>query len=137
MAADPGEATYMLIVILLVLAAALAFCLMTVLWLIQLRTHIAAIVDVGWASGISLIALAFYFIGNGDPSRRTLMAVMGAGWGLRLGGYLLFTRVLGVKEEEDGRYRQLKEEWKTHLPLKFFAFFQFQAGLDILFAVPL
>ena len=38
-------------------------------------------------------------------------------WGLRLAIYLLFSRVLGKPEE--GRYIQLRREWKTHLPLRF------------------
>jgi steroid 5-alpha reductase family enzyme len=110
---------------------------MTVLWLIQLRTHKAAIVDVGWASGIVLIGLLYYALGNGDASRRLLMLIMAATWGVRLAGYVLLTRILGVKEEVDGRYKQLKEGWKTNLQLKFFAFFQFQAGLAVLFSIPL
>ena len=127
----------MLTLLLLIGAAFLAFLLMAGLWLIQLRTHVAAIVDVGWALGIAIIAAGFYLFGDGSPGRKLLMVTMGTVWGLRLAGYLLFTRVLGTKGEEDGRYTQLKAEWKTNLPLKFFIFFQFQAGLDVIFAIPL
>jgi steroid 5-alpha reductase family enzyme len=46
----------------------------------------------------------------------------------------LFARVLGHPEE--GRYVQLRAEWKTHLPLRFFFFFEFQALLDLVLSLP-
>jgi steroid 5-alpha reductase family enzyme len=131
----------MLVLILAIGAFATAFVLMTLLWAVQFRTHKAAIVDVGWPSAIVLIGVLYYVLtgapGDGDPTRRLLMLVMGAGWGLRLAGYVLFTRVVGVKEEVDGRYTQLKQEWKENLQLRLYIFFQFQAGLAAIFSLPL
>jgi steroid 5-alpha reductase family enzyme len=59
---------------------------------------------------------------------------MAALWGVRLAIYLLFTRVIGQPEE--GRYVQLRREWGGNLPLKFLAFFQFQALLCIVLSTP-
>jgi steroid 5-alpha reductase family enzyme len=53
-------------------------------------------------------------------------------WGLRLAWHL-WRRVAG--EPEDGRYRALREHWQGSQP-KFFGFFQFQALLVGMFAVP-
>jgi steroid 5-alpha reductase family enzyme len=55
-------------------------------------------------------------------------------WSLRWTSYLSFTRVLGHPEE--GRYVQLRKEWKTRLNLRFLFFFEFQALLDLVLSVP-
>jgi steroid 5-alpha reductase family enzyme len=53
---------------------------------------------------------------------------------MRLALYLLFTRVVGHPEE--GRYVELRRKWVTNIPLKFLAFFEFQALTCILLSVP-
>jgi len=55
-------------------------------------------------------------------------------WGFRLSAYLLRARVIG--HDEEGRYVELRRSWKTHLPEKFFVFFQAQALLDLVLALP-
>jgi steroid 5-alpha reductase family enzyme len=57
-------------------------------------------------------------------------------WGARLSLYLYATRVHGGAPEE-GRYRQLREEWGSGFAGRLFWFFQAQGALDVLFAVPL
>ncbi len=121
---------------LLLASVALVVLEMTVLWLIQLRTHNAAVVDVGWAGGVALIALLHASYGHGYDPRRLLAVGMGGLWGLRLAMYLFLTRLRGRREEE-GRYRHLRETWRPHLQLKFFAFFQVQAALAALFSLPM
>src|SRR5260370_26972222 len=59
---------------------------------------------------------------------------MGGCGGLGLGVYLFFWRVVG--KQEDGRYVQLRREWKTQLPLRFLFFFEFQAVLDVILSLP-
>ena len=49
------------------------------------------------------------------------MAAMASIWGLRLALYLLLTRVIGHPEE--GRYQELRRQWKTNIPLKFLGLF--------------
>ena len=112
---------------------AVAF-MMLVLWLIHLITRNAAIVDVGWACGLAMLAAIYAKWGTATPLRAGLIAAMGCIWGLRLGVYLLFTRVIGQPEE--GRYVQLRKEWKTHVTLKFLAFFEFQALLCVVLSGP-
>jgi steroid 5-alpha reductase family enzyme len=126
----------MLVVVLVVGALVIAAALMALLWVRQWFTNIAAIVDVGWPLSVALIALWAYAMGDGAPERRTLALAMGGIWGLRLSSYLFATRIWDMKEESDGRYAQLRQDWKTHLQLKFFVFFEFQAGLAAIFGLP-
>jgi steroid 5-alpha reductase family enzyme len=119
---------------LVLLGLAAVALMMFCLWLIHLFTKNAAIVDVGWALGLAMLAAIYAKWGTAFPLRAALVAAMGCIWGLRLGGYLLFTRVIGQPEE--GRYVQLRKEWKTHITAKFLAFFEFQALLCVVLSGP-
>lgn len=101
-------------------------------WLWQRRHDNAGIVDVLWATGLAGAALLLAGLGNGAAWPRLLLAVCGGGWGIRLAWHLL-QRVRG--EPEDGRYRQLRRHWHGN-QWKFLGFFQFQALLILLFALP-
>lgn len=117
---------------LVVLVVASVFMGMLYLW--QLRSRDAGIVDVGWSIGIGM-AVAWYAISLEQPLlQRLAVAAVTIPWSLRLGGYLLIDRVRGG--EEDGRYRQLRNEWGERAPRKFSFFFQFQALLIALFSLP-
>ncbi len=119
----------------LVLTGAIAVCaVMLLLWLIHLPLRNAAIVDAGWAGGLALLGALYAFMGVGWAPRRMAIAFMTAAWGLRLAFYLLFTRVIGHPEE--GRYVQLRKQWRTNIPLKFLLFFEFQAVLCIVLSAP-
>jgi steroid 5-alpha reductase family enzyme len=122
------------VVHLAVIGAAIVGGLMLVLWAIHLLTRNASIVDFGWAFGLALLAAWYAWAGPGYPARKWAIAVMAGFWGLRLGMYLLFARVIGHPEE--GRYVQLRLEWKTNLPLRFLFFFEFQALLDVVLSLP-
>ncbi len=106
--------------------------LMTAGWAWQRRQHNAGIVDVLWSVAVGGAAVLAALIGSGAPVARFVMAVLGGLWAFRLALHL-WRRVAG--EEEDGRYRALREHWHGS-QLKFFGFFQFQAFLVGLFAVP-
>lgn len=105
---------------------------MTVGWLWQRRRTNAGIVDVIWAGGVGLAAVIAAAFGDGAPAARALLALIGGLWGLRLALHL-WRRVR--HESEDGRYRHLRAHWNGHQG-KFFAFFQAQALLVVLFALP-
>jgi steroid 5-alpha reductase family enzyme len=119
---------------LLGLGAAIVCGLMFVLWLIHLPMRNAAIVDAGWAGGLAILGI-FYAVSSGTPwPHRALIGVMAGVWGIRLGLYLLLTRVIGHPEE--GRYQELRRKWVTNLPFKFLLFFESQAILDVILSVP-
>lgn len=119
---------------LVLIGAASVATLMLLLWLIHLRTGNAAIVDAGWAGGLALLGVLYAGLGGGYWLRSAMIGTMSATWGLRLAIYLLATRVIGHPEE--GRYQALRRQWKTNVPLKFLVFFEFQALLCLVLAVP-
>jgi len=108
---------------------------MGALWLWHLRIRNAAIVDVGWAGGLALVAAIDTIVGSGFPERRWVAGAMMVIWGLRLAAYLLTTRVLG--REEDARYAELRRAHGTSANRWFFWFFQAQGLLIALLSWPI
>jgi steroid 5-alpha reductase family enzyme len=121
-------------VVLAIFGAAIVCGMMLALWAVHLAIKNAAIVDVGWAAGLGLLAAYYAHSAPGSFPRKWMLAAMVGIWSARLAGYLLFTRIIG--QPEDGRYRQLREDWGTNLPLRFLFFFEFQALLDVFLAIP-
>lgn len=110
----------------------LAAAMMTLGWCWQRAHTNAGIVDVLWSAGLGGAAVLFALLGEGAAAPRLALAVLGGVWGARLARHL-WTRVRG--EGEDGRYRALRARWRGD-QRKWFAFFQFQALLIVLFALP-
>lgn len=111
---------------------ALAAFVQGIAWSRQQRTRNAGTVDVVWSLGLAGAAVLVAMTGTGAALPRTLLAVLGGAWGLRLGLHL-WHRIRG--EREDGRYAQLRLHWGD-APFKWFAMFQLQALLIALFALP-
>jgi steroid 5-alpha reductase family enzyme len=107
--------------------------LMFVLWLVHLPMKNASIVDVGWAGSLGILAIVYALRAPGDATRAWVIASMAAIWALRLAAHLLF-RIVG--EPEEGRYVELRRQWKTKLGVKFLVFFEFQALLAVALSVP-
>jgi steroid 5-alpha reductase family enzyme len=116
----------------LVMAWIAMVVVMTLGWAWQRRRANAGIVDALWAAGLAGTAVWLAVAGSGALLPRATLAVLGGAWGLRLAMHL-WHRVRG--EPEDGRYRALRERWHGD-QRAFFAFFQFQALLVPLFALP-
>ncbi len=106
---------------------------MTTLWLIQLKTKNAGIVDIGWSANFTLITLIYFLVAEGYLIRKILITAMVAFWSLRLALYL-FVRVTG--EEEDGRYQSLRQQWGANIAVKFLLFFLFQGVLNLVLSIP-
>jgi len=121
-------------VFMAVTGAGIVCTMMLILWVIHLLIKNAAIVDAGWAAGLGLLAICYATSGPGFVTRKWMIAAMVGLWSLRLASYLLFTRVIGKPEE--GRYVQLREDWKNNIPLRFLFFFEFQALLDVALSIP-
>ena len=118
---------------LALIGLAIVSALMFVLWLIQLRTENAGIVDIGWTFAIGILAVLYAALGDGSAVHRWTLAVMVAIWSLRLGIHLA-VRVIG--KAEDVRYHALREQWPTGTAWKFLLVFEAQALLDVLLSVP-
>lgn len=115
--------------------AVLAALLMSALWMYQRRHSDAGIVDVGWSFGLGVVAVWFAFSSPGETWRRAAVAFLAGAWSVRLGSYLLVNRVIG--KPEDGRYQALRARWGERAQRNFFWFFQIQAILAVLFALPI
>lgn len=118
---------------LLLIGLGVMSVVMLVLWTVQLRTRNAGTVDVAWSAGIGLLAVLFAALAEGYGPRKWLVAAMTGLWSLRLAFYLV-RRVAG--EAEDGRYQELRAAYGAGANRFFFWFFQFQALLVALFALP-
>lgn len=116
------------------LGAAFAVAVLFGLWLLQLRTRNATVVDVAWAANLGALAVWYAVAGSGLPQRRLLMAtaVLAATWRLALHLWLDRART-GV---EDGRYAVLRERWGRSAPLKFLYVYLIQALLDAMLSLP-
>jgi steroid 5-alpha reductase family enzyme len=122
------------IITLVAIGTASVAGMMLLLWLIHLGTHNAAIVDAGWGAGLAMLGILYASLGGGYWLRCALVGTMAGIWGFRLSGYLLATRIIGHPEE--GRYQELRRQWKTNIPFKFLLFYEFQAALCVVMAVP-
>jgi steroid 5-alpha reductase family enzyme len=113
------------------------FLVMTALWLLGIRNRNFSYVDVGWSANFALLAVLYAAVGGGWPTRSWVIAAMFSLWSLRLAGHLA-KRIAGQPEE--GRYVELRRKWGAaggNLNWKFFLFFQFQAVLNVVLALPL
>jgi steroid 5-alpha reductase family enzyme len=119
---------------LLLTGALVASLSMLALWLLQMRIHDASHVDAAWALLIAACGVLYALLADGSGAMRVLAALLAGLWGLRLGLYLLFDRVLG--KDEDGRYQRLRRKWGTRVNRRFFWFFQLQAAAVCLFSLP-
>ena len=109
--------------------------MMAILWWVGIKIKNAAVVDVGWGGGFVLLALVYFFLGDGFFDRRLLMAGMVIVWGGRLALHLFVDRILSGKPE-DGRYVVIRNNWKTKINLKLFFFYEFQALLIVILSLP-
>ena len=118
------------------LAASLAgtSVVMWLMWLLQLRTGNAGVVDAAWALSIGALAVLACTLGEGWRGRRLAIALVMGLWSARLGIHLLRDRVIG--RAEDGRYSALRREWGASVRLRMLWFFQVQAMAAVFFALP-
>lgn len=96
---------------------------MCAVWLWYRLTNNPSVVDVAWAIG--LMISGFTYLTQQQLSFRTIVLSLALMlWGIRLGGYLWWTRVR-IKQV-DKRYHTLSDTWKIKKSLGFFINFQLQ-----------
>ena len=105
---------------------------MLLVWLWALKIENNGVVDIFWAFNFLVIAVIIWLLADGFRERKNLVCTLAALWSLRLGIYLLI-RVGSHLNIEEGRYKQLREEWNN---TKFFFFFQMQAFSNVMLAIP-
>jgi steroid 5-alpha reductase family enzyme len=102
-------------------------------WAISVKARNYGFLDVAWSYGIAVLAPLFALESSGASGRKWLITAIGVAWSLRLGTYILI-RVLRHHPKEDSRYQTLRQRWNG--PLLFLAFFELQAVLVSVFALP-
>lgn len=107
-------------------------------WLVYLWKRNPAVVDVGWATGLTLIGLFHSLSGYSSAPGALLTGPLILLWGVRLGGYLFWTRIrLGKR---DARYESLHQHPDKPAPLRVLIHYMIQAcfqavlGLALIFA---
>ncbi len=96
------------------------------LHLVARRLDNYGIVDIAWSYAFGALAAFYALAGPGWPVRRALLAALAVLWSARLGTHLA-VRVIGHHPVEDGRYRQLRQDWAANFTAKMAGFFQLQA----------
>jgi steroid 5-alpha reductase family enzyme len=128
---------------ILLFASAIYFGYMTLLWLIGLRVRNFGLVDFGWPSGFTALALLYAFTGDGIWQRKALIVAMYCICGAR---FMLGWTVRNVRDGEDRRWNYWRERWQNgegmfairSIPVNLFAFYHAQTFATLLvFAAPL
>lgn len=119
--------------VLLGTGAALMAVFFAIVWAISVRIKNYGLLDVAWSYGVAILAPFYAWSAPGDPTRKWLATAVGVAWSLRLGTYIL-VRVLRHHPSEDKRYATLRKQWSG--PGMFLLFFEFQALLVVVFALP-
>ncbi|ROO37522.1 DUF1295 domain-containing protein [Salinisphaera orenii] len=112
---------------------AIAAALLTVVWIIQLFTRNAGLVDVVWSAAVGLIAAAYALLGDAPAAARILLAALALTWALRLAGHLA-KRMRGAPE--DSRYAAARRAWGARADLYMLGFFLFQALIAAVLSIP-
>lgn len=104
---------------------------MTLLWALRSTLRNDGLVDFGWPSSFTAIAIFFYFEGNGAPLRKTIFCSLYVVCGLRfMLGWLYRT----ISDGEDRRWGFWRQKWQAgegwlgikNIAINFLAFYQAQ-----------
>jgi steroid 5-alpha reductase family enzyme len=88
--------------------ALIVFLYMTLLFVLALVRKRNDIADVGWGLGFVMVALCSLILSGTATTRKTLIMILVALWGLRLTVHI-WMRNRG--KQEDYRYKQWREDW--------------------------
>jgi steroid 5-alpha reductase family enzyme len=112
---------------------ALVASLFVALWLVEVRTSDASLVDAGWAASLGLLATFYAWQAPGLPLRRGLMAAVVCTWATRLALHIVSRHRKG---EEDGRYQEIRRNQGEGAHRFFFFFYQAQGLLAVVLSIP-
>lgn len=110
-----------------------AAALLTLVWLIQLITRNAGLVDVVWSATVGIIAAEYALLGDAPAGVRILLAALALTWAFRLAGYLA-RRMRGAPE--DSRYAAARQTWGRKADIYMLGFFWFQAVAASILSIP-
>jgi steroid 5-alpha reductase family enzyme len=115
--------------------AAIVF-MMTILWFISIRIKNVSIVDIFWGFGFVVAAVIYFLFTEGFESRKILLTILVAIWGLRLSIYLAWRN---IGKPEDFRYQKFRKDFgeDRYWWYSFFSVFLLQGVLMWLISAPL
>lgn len=99
---------------------------MCFIWIVYRLLKNPSVVDASWSIGLLMSGL-IYLGSMLITQRTTVVGALLILWGLRLAGYLWYTRIL--RGHIDKRYTELSNNWKINQSLGFFLNFQLQGLL--------
>lgn len=110
--------------------------LMTTLWVISIFLKNVSIVDLFWGFGFVVTSIFYFTNTDGYETRKVMLLVMVAIWGLRLSIYLAWRN---IGKGEDFRYAQFRKSYGEHRYwwISFFQTFLLQGVLMWLISAPL
>ncbi len=118
---------------LLILGGGAVVLTFALLWLDELRTHDASLVDVGWAAALGGLSILYSVLGSGTPQRRLWLGIVIGAWSLRLASHIYSRH---RNQPEDGRYQALRASWGERAHTFFFFFYQAQGVLALVLSIP-
>jgi steroid 5-alpha reductase family enzyme len=94
------------------------------------------LVDIAWGLGFVVLMVSLYIRSGNYTLQESVLLVLVALWGLRL-GYYLFLR--NWNKEEDFRYQNFRKQWGTKFPLvkAFFHVYVLQGVLMYIISLPI
>lgn len=95
-------------------SAAVIGAIMFLTWLLSVMLKNASIVDIVWGLGFVAVAWTSFAVGDGDDTRRFILALLATIWGLRLATHLA---VRNIGHGEDYRYRAMRKHWGVKFPI--------------------
>ncbi len=125
----------LLIVKMLLSGLLLNSSVLFIVWLRQLKTKNAGIVDAWWAYNFTFLIVLFYFLTLGSSIRIFLLMAMVMFWSIRLGTYLLIRNSFHGNKE-DIRYALLRKGYEKNANRKMLSFFLIQAFSNVLLSIP-
>lgn len=111
----------------------LATALLVAVWVVQLFTRNAGLVDAVWSAAVGLLGVLYALLGDAPTMTRLLLALMAGIWGFRLAIYLAM-RMRG--RPEDSRYAAARQSWGRRADIYMLGFFLFQAVAAWLLSLP-
>ena len=109
---------------------------MVILWIISIRIKNVSIVDLFWGFGFVMACLVYFLETEGSDTRKILLLILVAVWGLRLSAYLVWRN---HGKGEDFRYRKFRKDYgeERYWWISFFQTFLLQGVLMWLISLPL
>lgn len=111
-----------------------AVALLTLVWLLQLRTRDAGLVDVVWSAAVGGLGVFYALAGSAPAVARVALGVFAGLWGARLALHLAL-RMRG--QPEDRRYAAARQQWGARADTYMLLFFWFQALVAWVLTLPL